>query len=327
MSNLNTSNQQMQEITLNENVGGISANTNNFHKKKGNAHTRNQNIAGFIMGGIPLLGRILFTFIPIFIAIAMAFMEKPRMTSFEGAEFVGFDNFKAVLTDSEFWLSMKNTCIYLISLPITLVISILLACALNANIKFKGLFRTIIMIPFVCSTVAIVFVFKRMYNTNYGVLNAILGTNIGWLSDSPGMFRTSLIIMMVWSGCGYRTLLLTAALTSVNTAYYEAAEIDGANVFDKFFKITLPSISPTLFYLLVTGCAGALQVFGESQVMASDGGQSVGMAGLTVVFYLYRQLQWTEMGMACAAALVLSGIILIITLINFKLQDKWVRYE
>lgn len=327
MNNFNTNNQQLQENTLNGSVGGISANMNNLRPKKRNAYQRNQNIAGFIMGGIPLLGRILFTFIPIFIAIAMAFIEKPKMTSFEGAEFVAFDNFKAVLTDDNFWLSMKNTIIYTVSLPITLVISILLACALNANIKLKGIFRTIIMIPFICSTVAIVFVFKRMYNTDYGVLNALFGTDIGWLSDSPATFRTSLIIMMVWSGCGYRTLLLTAALTSVNTAYYEAAEIDGANVFDKFFKITLPSISPTLFYLLVTGCAGALQVFGESQVMASDGGQSVGMAGLTVVFYLYRQLQWTEMGMACAAALILSAIILIITLINFKLQDKWVRYD
>ena len=109
MEKLDTANKEIMEKTLNESVEGISVSMNQKPQKGVNAHTRNQNIAGLIMGGIPLLGRILFTFIPIFIAIAMAFTDKPKMTTWEGTKFVAFDNFKAVLTDSNFWLSMKNT--------------------------------------------------------------------------------------------------------------------------------------------------------------------------------------------------------------------------
>ncbi len=260
---MNEYNGAKQEISLGGNVGSILPNSEKPKKKRSNAHTRNENIAGLIMGGLPLLGRLLFTFIPIIMAISMAFFNMPRINTFEGAKFVLFENFATVLKDDNFWSAMGNTFIYMISLPIALILSLILAAALNANIQGKGIFRVILMIPFICSTVAIVFVFKRMYDTNYGVLNAMLGTNIGWITESAEMFRFSLIIMMVWSGCGYRMLLLTAALTSVNVSYYEAAEIDGATALDKFFHITVPAISPTLFYLLVTGCVGALQVFGE----------------------------------------------------------------
>lgn len=310
--------------TLNGNLGSALP----PKKKSKNARVRNENIAGLIMGGIPVIGRILFTFIPMVMALAMAFFKMPRMNTFEGADFVGFDNFAYVFKDPNFWKSVGNTGIYMLTLPIILVVSVLLASALNANVKGKGIFRVILMIPYICSTVAIVFVFKWLYNTNYGVLNSLLGTKVGWLTDSPGLFRLSLMMMMVWSGCGYRMLLLTASLTSVNVSYYEAAELDGANAIHKFFHITVPAISPTLFFLLVTGCAGSLQVFAESQVMASDGGQSVGYAGLTIVFYLYREgFVWNNMGVASAAALILSMMIFILTILNFKLSNKWVRYD
>ncbi len=311
-----------QEITLDACIGGISP------KKRRNIKARKENFAGWIMGGIPLLGRILFTFIPIGMALVMAFFKMPRMNTFKGATFVKFDNFSYVFNDPNFWKSVGNTFIYMLALPITIILSLILASALNSKIKCRGLFRAILMIPYVCSAVAIVFVFKRMYNADYGVINAMFGTNIGWITDDAPTFRLSLIIMMIWAGCGYRMLLLMAALTSVSDSYYEAADIDGANAIQKFFHITLPAVSPTLFYLLVTGCVGSLQVFTESQVMAMDGGSAVDYAGLTMVFYLYREgFQWNNMGVASAAALILSGMILILTLINFKLSDKWVRYD
>lgn len=110
----------------------------------------------------------------------------------------------------------------------------------------------VLFLPYICSTVAIVYIWKWLYNTNYGIFNVILGKKIGWL-DSPMMFRVSLILMMVWATTGYKVILLSAALTAVNGAYYEAAEIDGANFVQKFMHVTLPAVSPTVFFLLITG--------------------------------------------------------------------------
>ncbi len=123
-------------------------------------------------------------------------------------------------------------------------------------------------------------------------------------------------------------LLLSASLTSVNTAYYEAAEIDGANAFQKFIHITVPAVSPTIFFLLVTGLVNVLQMFSETQVMDATGGQSVDYAGLTVVFYLYREgFNYNAMGIASAASWVLSLLILLLTVFNFKISKLWVRYD
>ena len=174
---------------------------------------------------------------------------------------------------------------------------------------------------------AIVFVWKWLFNTNYGVLNSMLGTQVGWL-DSPWMFRISLIVMMVWAQTGYKVILLSASLTSVNRAYYEAAELDGANRWQKFAHITVPAVSPTLFFLLVTGFISILQLFSEVQVMDPTGGQSIDYAALTVVFYIYRQgFNYNAMGVAAAASWILTLIVLVVTVFNFKISKLWVKYD
>ncbi len=288
---------------------------------------RNEEICGTIMAFLPVLRCILFSLVPMALAFIMAFYKMKTPVSFAGAEFVLFDNFKAIFSDPNFGTALLNTLIYAVTLPVSVVFALLLASALNADIKGKGAFRVILFLPFICSTVAIVFIFKWLYNTNYGILNVLFGQQIGWL-DSPAMFRFSLIMMIVWSTTGYKMLLLSASLTSVNTAYYEAAEIDGANAFQKFIHITVPAVSPTIFFLLVTGLVNVLQMFSETQVMDATGGQSVDYAGLTVVFYLYREgFNYNAMGIASAASWVLSLLILLLTVFNFKISKLWVRYD
>jgi multiple sugar transport system permease protein len=214
-------------------------------------------------------------------------------------------------------------------MPISLVVSLIVSVLLNTKIKAKKLYRTIFFIPYVCSVVAVTLMWKWIFDANYGVMNQIIehfgGEGQNWLGQEK-TFVPVLLIMGLWSGCGFNIILYSAALTKVNPSYYEAAQIDGANSWQQFWNVTMPAISPTTFYLLVMGLIGALQEFARVQVMAGDGGPN--NAGVTVVFYLYRQaFSYHQMGRASAAAWLLAILIMIITAINFKLGDKWVSYD
>lgn len=300
-------------------------------RRKLSRRARNEELCGTVMAFIPVLGRILFALIPIALAVVMSFYNMKTPVSFAGATFVGFGNFTAIFADPNFHTALLNTLIYAISLPISLALALVIASVLNSELVYlraKSVFRVILFLPFICSTIAIVYVWKWMFDANYGIINLLLGTDIAWLKSSAWLFRLSIIIMMVWSTTGYKIVLLAASLTAVNAAYYEAAEIDGAGSFQKFWHITVPAVSPTIFFLLVTGLVNVFQLFSETQVMDATGGSSVGYAGLTVVFYLYRQgFNYNSMGMASAAAFVLSLIILLVTVLQFKLSKRWVRYD
>ena len=170
---------------------------------------------------------------------------------------------------------------------------------------------------------------KVLLDYNYGVINNLselfFKLRINWSGD-PRFYVPGLIIMAAWSSTGYKIILLTAALTTVNKTYYEAAELDGANAFQKIWHITFPAISPTIFFLFVTGMINVLQEFARSQVWSSSGGPN--NAGLTIVFYLYREaFSYINMGKASAVAWLLSIAIIIITVINFATSKKWVKYD
>jgi multiple sugar transport system permease protein len=201
---------------------------------------------------------------------------------------------------------------------------------LSKEIKGKKAFRMIYFIPYVCSVVAVTLMWKYMFNTNFGVINQMLGRTgdnaIDWLGDSA-YFSWAVIIMSVWSGMGYSIILYTAAFTNVNKEMVEAATIDGASTTRCFFSIILPSISPTSFYLLVMGVIGALQSFATTNVLAADGGPD--RDGITIVFYLYRNMfQYDDMvGVASATAWVLAFFIGVLTIIQFWGSKKWVSYD
>ena len=283
-----------------------------------------EQISGIVMSLAPVLGFVIFGLIPMILAFYMSFCE---IKGFDilSSEWIGFENFKTVLIDQMFWDSVVNTLIFAVSLPICLVISLLISFLLTKNIRGKKAFKTIFFIPYVCSIVAVVLMWKWIFNTNYGVLNAILGHQYNWTGEST-LFRVVVIVMGVWGGCGYQIILYSAALTNINPSLYEAAKIDGANAFQCFKNVTLPGVSPTTFYLLITGLIGALQTFASTQVLASDGGPN--NVGVTVGFYLYRYaFSYFKMGQASATAWILALIIVVITIINFKVSKKWVNYD
>lgn len=287
-----------------------------------------ENLTGVSLASIPVLGFVLFGLIPMILAIGMAFM-KIRGYSFRGATFCGFDNFNEVLHDSLFWQSIVNTLYMSLSTFINIALSLLIAFLLTKNIKGKKIFRTIYFVPYVCSVVATTLMWMWIFNNRFGVVNTLLRKmgipTVNWVNDAD-WFIPMLILMGVWSGTGYGIILYGAALTNVSSSLYEAAKVDGANAFKSFVHITIPSISPTTFYLLITGVIGALQEFARVQIISSGGGPS--NKGVTVVFYLYRRaFDYYEMGPASATAWLLALFILVLTVINFAVSKLWVNYD
>ncbi len=289
---------------------------------------KREEVFGFALSMGPVLGFALFGLIPMILAIFMSFMDIYGFT-FEGAGFVGFENYGTVLKDPLFWKSIVNTLYMGVATFINIALALMVAFLLTKNVRGKKVFRTIYFIPYVCSVVAITVMWQWIFNTNYGIINAIFTPEgqepVNWWGRAD-TFIPCLLIMGVWSGTGYGIILYGAALTNVNSSLYEAAKVDGANSFKSFWHITIPAISPTTFYLLITGIIGALQEFARPQIISGSGGPD--NVGVTVVFYLYRSaFQYYEMGIASATAWLLAILIVGLTVINFAMSKLWVSYD
>ena len=313
-----------------ENQGG-EARTALPVKQPPKRRTNKEEIAGTALASIPLIGFVIFGLVPLILAMGMAFMRMQDF-GFENAEWAGIENFKKVLTDSVFWESVVNTLWMGTSTLISQVLALIIAYFLSKPIRAKKAFRMIYFIPYVCSVVAVTLMWKYMFNTNFGIINQMLGKTgdnaIDWLGDSD-FFTWAVIIMSVWSGMGYGIILYTAALTGVNQSMVEAAKIDGAGAFRTFWNVVLPSISPTSFYLLIMGIIGALQSFAVTNVLAAEGGPNGD--GITVVFYLYRkmfqQTKGNPIGEASACGWILALMIMVVTAFQFWGSKKWVNYD
>ncbi len=289
-----------------------------------------KNAPGILLAAPPLIGFLLFGLIPLVMALIMAF-HKVYGFSMEGMTFVGFQNFTDTFADSQFWLALRNTFITALSMPVSLMLALLMAFLLNKKMKGAKVFRAIYFIPYIASVVAVTYMWQWIFNTQYGVLNQWLGRTgenaIDWLGTERN-YLISIMIMNVWSGAAYGIVLYSASLTNVSRTLMEQAEIDGANAFQKFRNITLPTISPTTFYLFTMGLIGSLQAFAVSNIL---GNNTTGPddAGLTVVYYIYNRIftYVNEVGRASAALLLLSLVIALITLINFIASKYWVNYD
>lgn len=291
-----------------------------------------EEILGTLFAAIPLIGFMIFAFVPLILAVVMAFLNVPGW-DIGGATLAdkgGFGNFITVLTDPLFWDSVVNTLILGTSTLISQFFALFIAYFLSKDIKGRGVLRIIYFMPYVCSVVAVTLMWQYMFNTNYGIINQMLGKTgdnaIDWLGSSD-YFSLAVIIMSVWSGMGYGILLYSAALTNVNQSLVEAARIDGAGAVRVFWNVILPTISPTSLYLLIMGVIGALQSFSVTQILASGGGPN--NDGVTIVFYMYQRIfnGRNTMGVASAAACVLAVMILFVTMLQFLGSRRWVKYD
>lgn len=288
--------------------------------------TRREALDCYVFMSPAIFGLLIFMVGPI---VASAFYSFTDYDILGSPVWVGLDNYRKLLfEDPYFWISLKVTIIYAaVSVPLGLIVSLILALLLNINMKGIFLFRTIYYLPTVISGVAVALLWKWIFNPEFGVMNWLLG-EIGiegpkWLYDENWALP-AIIIMSLW-GVGGSMLIYLAGLQGIPTDLYEAAEIDGANKWNQFFYVTIPMLSPVIFFNLIIGILSALQVFTEGYVMTGGGPNN---ATLFSVLYLYRSaFNYLQMGYASALAWILFMIILFFTLIVFKSSPMWVYYE
>ena len=241
------------------------------------------------------------------------------------ARFVGLRNYLALFSNQLFWTAVKNTFYFaLVGGPLTVAASLGAALLINARVvKYKALFRTIYFISFVTTLVAVAIVWRYLYHPQYGFLNYILGWvgigPISWLSD-PQWAMPAIILMAVWKNFGYNMLIFIAGLQNIPVELYEAAYLDGAGPLRRFWSVTLPMLAPTFLFVGVITMIGYFQLFAEPYVMTNGGPLR---ATTSLVLLMYEEgFRWWRMGVAASVAFVLFIIILIWTLLQFRLQRE-----
>lgn len=277
-----------------------------------------------------VIGTLIFGIFPIIYSF------KISLTSWDGigeSIFVGLKNFFVLAKEPKMIYEVKNTLVYTVFyVPITLFLSVIVAVLLDKGIKATGLFRVIYFLPNIVMPVAAAMVWRFMLNSKYGIVNIILGwlhlPQPSWISD-PNYIMASVIIVSVWSGVGYNAVILLAGLQGISRDIYEAAKIDGSGPFTTFFKLTVPLVSPTLFFLLTMGVMNGLKAFDVIfAFVQNNAGGPLQNATRTLVYGIYeRAFRFMRLGEASAEAIILFAMILVVTAVQFKLQDKWVYYD
>ncbi|MCG8514744.1 MAG: sugar ABC transporter permease [Halanaerobiales bacterium] len=272
-----------------------------------------------------LLGFLLFILIPILASFGLSFTQWDLLGDIS---WVGLGNYTELLSDKIFIQVFWNTLYYSVgTVPLGIAIALLLAIALNQKIRGVKFYRGAYFLPVVSSTVAVAVVWQWIYNPEFGLLNYVLSLlgidGPSWLTSTVWAMP-AIIITSIWKGLGYNMLLFLAGLQGIPKTYYEAAEIDGANWFNKFWKITLPLLSPTTFFVVIMSVISSFQVFDIIYVMTEGG---PGRSTSVLVHYLYQNaFQYFRMGYASAIAYILFFLVFILTLIQLKRQKNWVIY-
>ncbi|AEH50705.1 carbohydrate ABC transporter permease [Pseudothermotoga thermarum] len=298
----------------------------------------------FIQGGFAVVLGIVVLALAIYLIIKNKFFLK-HLAGILSFTFIGFivalmyDH--RVYTVVDFLLEGKernvfikaiyNTVYYvLLTVPITLALSLFVAILLNSNVKFRTLFTTIYFIPFVTSSVAISLVWRWIFDDHFGLLNYLLSflniQRIAWLKDEKWTIPT-IAIVSIWRTIGYDAVIFLAGLQNIDKTYYEAAEVDGAKAWHRFFYITWPLLSPTTFFLLIVSMISSFKVFTEVYVLYSGLPGPYNNSGMTMVYYVFDRFYVQQrMGIACAAAYILVAIVLVLTAIQFMAGKKVVHY-
>lgn len=274
-----------------------------------------------------LIGFILFSLIPMISAVFLSFTSWDIIGG--SPNLIGFSNFIKIFSTPEFTRVMINTGKYIILyIPSIIISSLFVAVLFNSDVKGAGFFRVLLFIPVLTSWIAGAMIWRTALSTQYGLINNILSMvgihGPGWLTD-PKWSMISIVMVSVWKDLGFFSLILFGGLRGIDKTLYEAAKIDGANTFQIFRKITLPLVTPTLFFVLVTTIINSFQLFPQIMVM-TDGGPLESTQVMVERIYKYG-FRYYEMGYAAALAVILFLIIVAITLVQLRLQKKWVYYE
>lgn len=286
-----------------------------------------------------MVGFILFSILPmitqLFISVTDwdGLSELTLFSDFGGFMqqfFVGLQNYVEIFTSKELYQVLGNTLWFIVLyIPLMLVAAMAVALVLNSKIRGVGFLRVVYYIPVITSWVAGALIWKWALSPQYGIINSLLGLvgidGPNWL-QSPQWAIPAIVLASVWKDMGYFGLMLMAGLQGINRQYYEAAAIDGAGKVKQFFRITLPLLTPTLFFIMIISLISSFQLFPQIMIMTPDGGP--GGATMMLVERIYKYgFRYYEMGYASAYSWILFAILLVLTGIQMKLQKKWVNYD
>jgi multiple sugar transport system permease protein len=278
---------------------------------------RNENLAGFAFLSLNLLGYILFKLVPILMALGLSFSRWNFISGIKGIRFIGLDNYRKLFSDPIFITSFRNTIIYAVALvPVSIFMALILGSLLDKYVFGKGPLRLAFYMPHISSMVAVSMIWMVLYLPSYGPINNFLRA-VGienpprWLNASNTSLL-SIIIVGVWQSLGYNIIIVLAGLQGIPPSLYESADIDGANVVRKFLSITIPSLSSTLFFLVMISFIRSFQVFTPVQVMTQGG---PGDSSSVLVYYIYRTaFQNSDIGYATALSWVLFILVFVFTI-------------
>lgn len=282
----------------------------------------NKKFMGLVFILPALIGTLIFIIIPVFFSFGLSFFHWDLLNK---AQYVGLQNYSDVFHDKLFFKILFNTFVYAISTSIFgVIIPLALACVLNSKIRGSEFFKTAYFLPFVTPMIVIAIIWQWIFDPNIGILNHILHLHIKWLYDT--MFAMpAMIIVSVWKLIGYNMVIFLAGLSSLNQSLFEAAKIDGANDLATFRFITVPLLSPTIFFVVVITCISSFQVFDLIYMMTQGGPLD---STNVLVYAVYKNaFEYFKIGYASALAYVLFGIIFSLTAIQWKLRKKLVYNE
>lgn len=294
--------------------------------KKQRTITQRNRLTGYMFLLPNIIGFALFVFIPVIASFLMSFTE---WNGFGPFKFVGLDNYMRLFDDDNFKISFINSIFFtVLSVPLTLFLALIISVWMNAGIKFIKLFRTAVFLPYVTATIAVAVVWQLILNPSMGPVNQLL-LELG-VTDPPGWFSssawalTSVAVVYIWHSIGYYMVLYLAGLQGIPDHLYEAAELDGAGAIAKFFRVTLPMLSPIIFFTVIIGVINSFKVFDFIYVLTQGGpGRSTQVLVYTIYNVAFKQFSF---GYASAMAYVLFLVILVFTYVQFRGQKKWVNY-
>lgn len=294
-------------------------------KKKVTSQERNEFIWGWIFIIPTMLGLIILNIIPIFQTIYKSFFKTGDFG--RGNIFVGMENYQKMFADTQVWQALLNTIKYaLMEVPFSIIISLVLAVLLNRKMRGRSIYRTIMFLPMVAAPAAVAMVWRWLFNSDFGLLNHVLGTKINWISG-PEIAIYSIAVIGIWSIIGYNMVLFLSGLQEIPGDYYEAASIDGATGLKQFWHITCPLLSPTIFFVLITRIIGALQVF-DLIFMVMDKSNPALMKTQSLVYLFYEySFRQKDQGYGSAIVVLLLTVIMIVTVFQMIGQKKWVHYN
>ena len=292
--------------------------------KKPSKLARDGYVWGYLMVAPTIIGLIVLNIVPFFQTIYMSFSKSK---AFGAYQFCGLENYIEMFKSPEFWKATWNSIYFcILTVHIGVFLALLVAVLLNAKIKGKTAFRAIYFLPMVVAPAAVAMVWKWIFNTEYGILNSLLGKNIRWLTD-PKIVLITCAIVAIWSAIGYDAVLLLSGIQNISRTLYEAADLDGASKVQQFFHITLPMVSPTLFVVLIMRLMSSLKVYDLIYMMVEQSNPALTSA--QSLMYLFYRESFVAGNKGYASAIVIWTVLLIgiVTVFQFIGQKKWVNYE